>query len=220
MKQELIEFDLAGLTLQEPMALITNWMMSVFCLYAYFKLRNTTEIDAVWWKRFFLVFTISTFFGGIGHLFFKYFGIPGKFPNWITGIMSGYFAGKGMLVHFAEDRNRRWLDLFLPVKAIVLLGLALSLQKFIFIAVDAIITYIIYCGGIGWILYKRGFTEMKFMTYGVLICLPSVFIFLLKLNVHRWLNKDDLSHLLMLSCLICFYIGASARMRLKTTSIS
>ena len=49
------------------------------------------------------------------------------------------------------------------------------------------------------------------MYMGVLVCIPSVFIFLLKLNPHKWLNKDDLSHLLMLLCLIFFYLGAIAR---------
>ena len=35
--------------------------------------------------------------------------------------------------------------------------------------------------------------------------LPSAFVFLFKLNLHKWLNKDDLSHLLILTGIIFFY---------------
>lgn len=218
MNTDIIKFELAGLTLQEPMALITNWMMSIFCLYAFLKLKNAETSELIWWKRFFIVFTVSSFFGGTGHLFFQYYGIPGKFPNWITGILSGYCAGRAVLTHFSNSNVGKGFHLFLIVKALVLLSLAITLQKFIFIAVDAIITYVLFCGIIGYMLTKKGLSDLKYLYYGVIICLPSVFIFLLKLNLHRWLNKDDLSHLLMLACLYCFYLAAYKRMQLKPIS--
>lgn len=216
MNTDIIKFELAGMSLQEPMALITNWMMSGFCLYAFLKLKEGNTAELIWWKRFFLIFTISAFFGGTGHLFFQYNGIPGKFPNWITGVLSGYCAGRAVLTHFSSSSSRTGLHSFLVVKAVVLLSLAIVLQKFIFIAVDAIITYVLFCGIIGYDLAKKGLDDLKYLYYGVIICLPSVFIFLLKLSPHKWLNKDDLSHLLMLGCLYCFYLAAHKRMLLKT----
>lgn len=219
MNAEIIEFEIAGLSLQEPMALITNWMMSGFCLYAFLKLKNAQTPDLIWWKRFFLVFSISSFFGGTGHLFFQYLGIPGKFPNWVTGIASGYCAGKAVLTHFSESNAKKGLQWFLIGKAFTLLTLAIVLQKFIFIAVDAIITYVLFCGVIAYYLTKKGLVELKYLYYGVIVCLPSVFIFLLKLSPHKWLNKDDLSHLLMLVCLYFFYLSAHKRMQLTTTSL-
>ena len=220
MNTDIIKFEIAGMTLQEPMALITNWMMSAFCLYAFFKLKNVNTPELIWWKRFFFVFTISSFFGGTGHLFFQYHGIPGKFPNWITGILSGYMAGRAVMTHFSESKAKQGLHLFLIVKAFGLLSLAIVLQKFIFIAVDAIITYVVFCGIIAYNLSKKGLVELKYLYYGVIICLPSAFIFILKLSPHRWLNKDDLSHLLMLACLYCFYLSAHKRMHLKSVNIS
>jgi hypothetical protein len=211
MSQGVIEFKIGDLMLQEPMALITNWMMSLFSLYAYFKLRETDVREVVLWRKFFFIFAISTFFGGLGHLFFQQFGIPGKYPNWITGILAGYFAGLSMLLNLEESRGKLFLKLFLFIKGVLLAFFAIYLQEFIFIAIDAILTYIIYCGIIGYKLTKSKSLDFKYMYFGVLVCVPSVFIFLLKLNPHKWLNKDDLSHLLMLFCLIFFYLGAKAR---------
>ena len=212
MLSDKIAFDLFGLHLLEPMALITNWMMSAFSLFAYLKLKNAAAThDVVYWKKFFFWFAISTFFGGIGHLFFNYFDILGKFPNWITGVLSGYFAGKAIIVNLKNNALEKKCELFLIIKGAILLLASIATLNFVFVAVDAIITYVIFCGFMANSLYKKGIVELKYMTYGVLVCLPSIFIFFFKINPHRWLNKDDLSHLLMLACIIFFYIGAKKR---------
>jgi len=208
MTQEIIEFKINGLVLQEPMALITNWMMSFFSIFAFINLKKSENTERNYWKQFFFWFAITSFFGGLGHLFFQQLGIPGKFPNWSSSIIAALYAGLAMLT--AYD-NRKWfkeLKYFLFIKGAILLVLAITTQKFIFIAVDAILTYVIYCGVIGRILARSKNRVYNQMFYGVLVCLPSVFIFLFKLNFHRWLNKDDLSHLLMLACLYFFYRGA------------
>ena len=211
MLSDKIAFNLFGLHLLEPMALITNWIMSAFSLFAYLKLKNTAIHDVVYWKKFFFWFAISTFFGGIGHLFFNYFDILGKFPNWITGVLSGYFAGKAIIVNLKNNALEKKYELFLIIKGAILLLASIATLKFVFVAVDAIITYVIFCGFMANSLYKKGIVELKYMTYGVLVCLPSIFIFFFKINPHRWLNKDDSSHLLMLACIIFFYIGAKKR---------
>ena len=211
MLSDKIAFNLFGLHLLEPMALITNWIMSAFSLFAYLKLKNTAIHDVVYWKKFFFWFAISTFFGGIGHLFFNYFDILGKFPNWITGVLSGYFAGKAIIVNLKNNALEKKYELFLIIKGAILLLASIATLKFVFVAVDAIITYVIFCGFMANSLYKKGIVELKYMMYGVIVCLPSIFIFFFKINPHRWLNKDDLSHLLMLACIIFFYIGAKKR---------
>ncbi len=208
MSQEIIEFNINGLVLQEPMALITNWMMSFFSVYAFFKLKKSENTERNDWKKFFFWFAITSFFGGLGHLFFQQLGVPGKFPNWSISIIAAFYAGLAMLSAYEKRKWNKELKYFLFIKGIVLLSLAIISQLFIFIAIDAILTYVIYCGIIGKVLAVSKNKVYNQMFYGVLICLPSVFIFLFKLNIHRWLNKDDLSHLLMLACLFFFYRGA------------
>jgi hypothetical protein len=205
---EIIHFSFQGLELQEPMAAITNWMIASFCFYAFLKLKNRNFEEVNYWKYFFITFSCSTFFAGFGHLFFQYLAIPGKFPNWITGIMSGYFASNAMLIKMNNQSNKKTFKIGIIVKASTFLLLALWKQNFLFIAIDAIVTYIVFCGILGYIYFKQGHNYMKYMVFGVLVCLPSAFIFLLKINPHKWLNKDDLSHLFMLGCTFCFYLGA------------
>ncbi len=205
---EIIYFSFQGLELQEPMSAVTNWMIATFCFYAFLKLKNRNSEEVIYWKYFFITFSLSTFFAGFGHLLFHYFAIPGKFPNWITGVMSGYFASNAILFKMKNQARKKIFKIGIILKAIVLLFLALWKQKFLFIAIDAILTYIVFCGVYGYIYFKQGSNYMKYMVYGVLVCLPSLFIFIFKINLHKWLNKDDLSHLFMLGCTICFYLGA------------
>lgn len=215
MAADKIEFELLGLHLQEPVALVTNWLMCAFSIYAFFQLTDTSKKEVYYWKLFFLFFIVATFFGGTGHLFFKYFGLYGKFPNWIATIVSGYFAGKAMTLNITDKKNQRNYDWFLVIKSMSLLVSALVTLKFLYIAVDAILTYIIYCGVLGWGFYKKGHKEMKYFTFGVIICLPSVFIFFLDINLHKWFNKDDLCHLFLLACIYQFYIGSKSLMKNK-----
>ncbi len=205
---EIIHFSFQGLKLQEPMAALTNWMIAFFCFYAFLKFKDRNSEEVNYWKYFFITFSLSTFFAGFGHLFFHYFAIPGKFPNWITGVISGYFASNAMLVKMKNQSNKKIFKIGIIVKACTFLFLALWKQNFLFIAMDAILTYLVFCGVYGYIYLKRGHNYMKYMVLGVLVCLPSAFIFLFKINLHKWLNKDDLSHLFMFGCTICFYLGA------------
>jgi hypothetical protein len=189
------------------MAILTNGMISLFCFYAFFKVKGFNDSANYYWKRFFLIFGISTVFGMFGHAFFQYFDKPGKIPSWTLGCVSNVMAALGMLHFEGYSRLKKVAIPLVWAKSGTLLILSLVFMQFVFVAVDAILTYIVYTGIYAAALKKRGVLELKWMIIGVLIMLPSAFIFLLKINVHRWLNKDDLSHLLMLSGIILFFVS-------------
>lgn len=202
----IIKFSLFGLELQEPMSIVTNGMISFFCFYAYLQLKDWNDSANYYWRRFFFFFGISTFFGMLGHGLFHYFGIHGKIPSWLFSSIANTFAGIGMF-HFGNFSKKSKLGVFLVVfKSLLLFLLALFTLKFVFVAIDAIFTYIIYTGFYAHKLIKRGANELKWMTYGVIIMLPAAFVFLFKINIHLWLNKDDLSHLIILTGIIFFIV--------------
>lgn len=204
---EIIHFTIGGLQLQEPMALVTNWLISFFCFFVFANTKWSTSYSSNAFKYFYLLLGISTFFGGLGHLFFHYFGIYGKFPCWITGVAASLAIGKGILFYWKEKPFYTNWNIFIWMKSISLLALGLFSEKFIFIAIDAILTYLLYSGYLSWKLWKSEKKEMRYFVYGMAVLFPSAFIFLLNINIHRYLNRDDLSHLLMLTCIIFFYFG-------------
>ncbi len=211
---EIIHFSIGGLKLQEPMALVTNWLVAFFCFFVLIRTKWSASAPVKSFRMFYLILGVSMILGGLGHLLFQYFGMYGKIPAWILGTLAGYYIGKGVLYYWRDHPSYRFLNVFLVVKSIVLLVLSLVLLKFIFVAIDVIITYILYSGYIAFRLWMKDKIEMKFFVYGILILFPSMFIFLLNINIHRYLNRDDLSHVLMLFCIIFFYNGVK-RLNLK-----
>lgn len=187
--------------------MITNWMIAFFCFFAFFRIKWSRSYPLRAFRLFYLVLGISMIFGGLGHLLYQYSGVYGKIPSWILGTLAGYYIGKGILYYWRRRPSYRFLNIFLIVKSITLLVLSLVFLKFIFVAVDVIITYILYPGYIAFRLWMRNKSEMKFFVYGVIILFPSMFIFLMNVNLHRFLNRDDLSHVLMLFCIMFFYEG-------------
>ncbi len=204
-----IQFELLGLHLQEPMALILNWIIAGFCIFAFNKLGKFRNEANFYWRLFYLTFGFSTFFGGLGHLFFNYWGFFGKYPSWIFGCLANGFAAMGMFHFKGISTPKSYAFALIWIKSLALCAASILTQKFIFTAVDAIITYISYTGVYAYILKKRH-PEAQFLKkliIGVCILTPSAFIFILKINVHQWLNKDDLSHILMLVTIYYFYLG-------------
>ncbi len=206
---ELIQFDFLGLHLQEPMALLFNWIIAGFCFYAFNKLGSYKNEANFYWRVFYLTFGISTVMGGLGHLFFNYTGFFGKYPSWIFGCVANGFAGMGMLHFKGISAPKSYAYYLIWIKSIGLCVASVITQKFIFVALDAILTYIGYTGIYAYLLMKRDIRAkfLKNMIIAVVILLPSAFIFIFKLNIHQWLNKDDLSHILMLFAIYYFYLG-------------
>jgi hypothetical protein len=205
---EKLPFTWMGLCLQEPMALVTNWLIALTSIFLFFQIKKPYSQFRRHWRKFYLYFAISTFFGGMGHLFFNYFDVYGKFPCWIFAVVASFHAGKAMIsVNMLTVELQRKLTKSLIFKGVVLAVLAMMMGSFIFIMVDAILSYLVFCLGFGSYYWRKGYDSFKYTVYAIIILFPSIFIFLLKLNPHLWFNKDDLSHVLMVITIIFFYIG-------------
>lgn len=207
---EKLPFKMFGLCLQEPMALVTNWIVSITTLVVYLKFKPIQNEFQRHWKMFFLLFGISTFFAGLGHVFFNYTLVYGKFPTWILGTFAAYHASKAMISLNVIDLSlKKVMNYVIYLKAAVFLSLAIILESFIFIMVDAVLTYLFFCLGFGAYYWKKGLSSFKYTVIAVVILFPSIFIFTLQVNPHIWFNKDDLSHILMAATIIFFYFGVS-----------
>lgn len=202
-----IEFNLWGLELQEPMALITNWLIAFFCFYAFSQIKKSEKPSVNAFRSFYLVLGISMILGGLGHLLFKYFGFYGKYPSWILGTLAGYYVARGLLYYWERNKSYPFFKYFLIFKSSALLLATLISLKFVFIAIDVSITYIVYAGYIAYRLWTKDRIEMKFFVYGVLVLFPSLIIYALKIDLHRYFNREDLSHVFMLACIMLFYTG-------------
>jgi len=208
LEEEKIKFVLFGLDLLEPMAFVTNLLIVSICIFSYLSTKNNRSNYAKYWRFFFLTFAIAAFCGGLSHVFWNYLWFYGKIPSWTTGVLSSTFAAFAMLeVSVLRPKAKTMWQWVIILKGIIVLGLAFANWKFLFIAIDTIVTFLGFCGAYGYYLWRIGYNYVRYVVIGVLIILPSAFIFLLKIDLHEWMNREDLSHLLMFVGI--YYFGVS-----------
>ena len=217
---EKIHFVLFGLNLVEPMAIITDTILGVLGVWFAISI-SKIKIDIpfrTYWIWFFIVFGVGAFVGGLGHTFFEYWGIPGKFPSWLAGPLSIFLLEQGMIAAHPDEKKLSlyklisfWkLVLVYIIFAIVCFKAPIHEKPslaFLPIAMNTIVGIILTAGFLGKFYSKKIAIEFKYFVFGVIILLPTAFIFLLKINLHPWFDKNDLSHILMMIAIYYFYLG-------------
>jgi hypothetical protein len=214
-----LEIELFGLIIQEPNGVISDLVMSIVGIILGILLirkYGKSEFEK-WWIAFFMLYGISAFLGAFGHGFYHYFGALGKVPNWVTGIPIIYFIELAM-ISLITDLNRKRTFKLLALSKMVLVYVIFTWicftvtidekpkLPFLPIAFNTILGVSLSAGVFGYQFYKRE-SAFKQIVIGVIIMVPSAFVFLMKINPAKWFDKNDLSHLLLTVGIIFFYLG-------------
>lgn len=217
-----ITWTVNGLTFLEPNALIGDVILTIVSFYFAIQLYPVRKKHPFynWWYYFFISFGIGFLLGGLGHFLFHYTGIVGRYPAWYIGILSSYFIIRAMGSLLPENEEkilRRW--------AIVACVLGILAESIVFLTVDLsinisrglIIPSVFSTIGLGYALGFLGYKFVRERTKGfnwfwisVCILIPSAVVQGLKINIHPWLDRNDISHLFLLVGLICYHKGISS----------
>lgn len=216
---EKIEVIISGYIIQEPNAVITDLLMAIVSVFLGIFLLRKRQNSAfeTWWISFFFLFAISSFLGALGHGFFIYWGVAGKFPNWITAIPIIYFIERAMLSLLANEKRKERLILLALYKMILVYSvfiwicIVFPIQEkpqiaFLPLAINTIVGVILSAGILGY-QYSKKEESFKLIYFGVIAMIPSAFVFLIKINPAPWFDKNDLSHVLMTIGIVFFYFG-------------
>lgn len=218
---EKIQFVLFGLDLVEPMAFVTDVIMGSISIYFGVKVSrmNTAHPFYQYWMWFFLIFGIGSIAGGFGHVLYNYWGTPGKLLSWLSGPLAVYCLEQGMISvypnHkiFSRLKFASFWKLVLVITAWILILVFADLSEkpgrgFLPIAINTILGVTATAGILGLIYFRKGLSPLyKYFYLGVLVMLPSAFVFLMKINLHQWFDKNDLSHVLLTLGITYFYFG-------------
>ena len=214
-----IQVDLNGLILLEPNAIISDFIMALASFFIASKLyqKRRSHGFVKYWYYFFLTFALGAILGSIGHGLFYYLGPQGKFPTWISAILSTYFIEKAMIKSYERYNKNNTLGKIAFFKMIFIFLLVITVISsaefdrnhtigFLPIAINTILGVFISVSIIGTanIKNQRGF---QWLLIGVLAMLPSAAIFLMKINLFQWFDKGDLSHMFMTIGVCLYYVG-------------
>lgn len=207
---EKLSIDWAGYTFLEPMALLLNWILTFQSFYYFYKLKSWRFSNySVYWRWFFLLFGISTFFGGPSHFLYAYTGLMGKIPGWLAGVFAVTFMELAMSDLFENDWRKR-----LTTLSLVKLGLTCFTLLFAFnfntvlIHTCGMVLFTILPAGY---LMSQGKSDTNFIVIGIIALLGTLPFRFLEVDFHQWFNRDDIGHVLMGVALYCFFRGVKYR---------
>lgn len=202
-----IYFTWGGLELQEPMALITNWLVSIACILFFLQSQRASPIHTQW-RSFFLFMGLSTFFGGLGHLFFQYTGMLGKEFAWWLSAVAVMFAERTILSFIKNQKWIKIISIILIAKCLFVIILSALTQEFGWILASTGVAFMVVMlpWYIGYLKSER--QAAKLIILGIMVLIIPAIIQVLKYSPALWFNKDDLAHVLMLVAICFFFLGA------------
>ena len=217
-----IEFELFGMELLEPNAFIGDTLLFLVSFYFYYKIGRSKKLDVFTlnWQRFYLLFGISFFLGGFGHVLYNYWGIPGKTPSWYLSVLAVFCIETAMIFLCENEKIKGLLSVISKVKLILaLLGVTTVLITVDLMAdyskgmlvptINSTIGLVGTLGLLGYQLSKK-IPGFRFLWMSIFVLLPAALIQVMKINVHPWFDKNDVGHLLLILSLWVYYRGIRA----------
>lgn len=217
---EKIEVNIAGLHGVEPNAFLGDTVLFivslVLALYT-FRLKERSDFNRNW-TYFFIVFGFSFLAGGLGHFFFLYWGVTGKYAGWLLSVCAMYFLERAMISIHPRSSKIRLLNQIAWIKLV----LALLISSMVFVWTDLDIDPqrgllvpsinsaigLVVCLGVLTEHYSRvGAIRFNYFQLSLLIMIPSAAVQAMKISIFPWLDRNDISHVLLFVSLILYWKG-------------
>lgn len=229
---EKMEFSLFGLDLVEPNALIGDTVILLIALFLAHRTHRLNQKTAffVYWKWFYIIFGISFFAGGLGHSFFNYWGVPGKYASWLIGIFSAAMIELAMVSIYPDESKRPLfkkiilgkLILAFLVEVIALSTLDLSVDPakgLIVPTINSVIGLGLVLGGLAVYYQKKINPCFKYLGWSTLVLIPNTAIQGMKINIHPWFDRNDFSHVLLITGCFLYMMTISAYSKLDLQNV-
>jgi hypothetical protein len=213
-----IEWDFMGYQLLEPNAFIGDTIIALIALILFYKSKKIYNRSKnsynLFWMFFFLVFGIGFFVGGISHLLYNYIGIQGKYGAWYLGIVSSFFLELAMVSQLY--RHKYLFEKIVVLKAILAIILltaliastdlsATPLKGLVIPTINSFIGLVFTLAYLGYRYTRTKSKGFRYLYWSILVLLPTVLFQGLKINFHPWLDRNDVSHILIIITLILYY---------------
>lgn len=205
-----ISFEFMGLEWLEPMAILTNLLMCSVAMFAFIRLKNRggKSGSETAWRSFFLLYALAGFTSAFSHGLYNYIGFAGKIPAWGFGVLSVMVLE--MIMLYTLKPGNKMLSGFSVIKAATVLTLAFSGEFFLPVAINAVLGLLVIVAPLAMKFTRNGIPGYRNIWLGVSLLIPAAVLYLGKINPHPWMNKDDVSHILMAITIYLFYKSAYA----------
>ena len=206
MKTDLIQpsIEVWGIQIAEPITSITDVLIAVVCIWAYYKIKKTgsKKKEIQYLKIFFVSMSFATAFGGIiGHAFLHYLSFGWKLPAWLTSMISVAFLERSA-IQYARNYIPKKLGTFFAylniIELITFIIITFSLLEFRWVEYHSAYGILFIVGGFSaYMFYSHRSKASLLFLIGVFFCVISAVVFTQGWGIDKWFNHMDVSHILM-----------------------
>lgn len=208
MPVEYTEITLFDYLIQEPMGLITDWLITAFSVYWGLKL-SARKDDSRHFAYFFILLGLSTFFGGAAHGFFYKFGINLHRVAWISSALALFMLQMAVLRLFNDFIQK--VMLAFSVFQLIFFGILFTFSdKFMYTGINLAVGLLFVVLPFLWRKNERYDLRVLRRNFSIgiaVLLLPGILV-AMRINPHKWLNSNDLSHLIIIVALYFLFKGA------------
>lgn len=196
---------LYGLRIEEPITMLSDVLVALVCIYAYFKLKPLSKATKQHklLLRFFLFMGVATFLGGVlGHGFTYAVGIYAKLPGWLISMLAVNFVERSMIIYTSDvvsDKADRFFSIFNIIELIAFAALAFGTRNFLWVMVHSTYGFLIVVFGLTLLNYVKGkrTKQIKLIMWAVGAIFVCSVIFVAKLGLDEWFTHADFAHVFM-----------------------
>jgi len=212
-----------GITLHEPVTVLTDLLVTAVCWYAFWKLKgqNPGRLNNLF-RAYFFTMGLATAYGGIiGHGFIIQLGFVWKVPGWVISMFSVALLERAAIFHaqpLLKPKVGKFFAILNLVELFSLILVALLTLNFFFVEAHAAYGLLVVVFSFEWYIYRK--TKQagsKIMLIAVSIAALAALVHLTELAPHRWFNHLDLSHVIMAIGAWYFFLAAQKILGAQST---
>lgn len=207
--------EVFGVLIMEPVVTLTDLLVTAVCTYAYIKLKKLDHKGQShqYFRMYFLIMALATFFGGVtGHAFQYALGLEWKLPGWLISMLAISALERGIIA---------FLSPIIPKRVSKFLGVANVIELLTFAAISFITLNFFYVQvhsayGLAVVVFplcfyafwKTGNKGSQIICLSILLTTLAAFFYTTKISISPWFNHLDISHCVMAVGTYLFYRGA------------
>jgi hypothetical protein len=196
-----------GYTIYEPVTVLTDVLLGLFCLLLSAKLKRDNNL---WWI-FFIAVGLSNFLGAVGHgLYAEKDNIVQLFAR-LFGIISVLAAGLATLTRFTKGRKRSTAKALVLVNYFVFTIWLLSNNTFAHVKWNATLGLGIFVAfSYLYMYFKSKNSKELLVTMGIFILAMAAGVHSIEFSAGEFFNYNDISHVIMFFGMFTIYKGVLA----------
>ena len=215
-----MEFSMFGLDLLEPNALISDSLITIVALFFAYKVSKKFPVDQpfyYYWKWLFILQGVSFFLGGMGHVLYNYTGIWGKYFPLAIAVSFIMAIEHATICLLPEEKRKIYFNLskikaFLAIAALTILMFTIDVENnlatlLLVPSTNTAVGYILTLGVIGFIYARKKSRSLYLLPLSVLTLVPAAIFQAKKISFHPWFDRNDFSHLLIISTFFMYYFA-------------